>query len=75
MTVSTTGTVVDNWDDLKAKLKETGLELQGKKSAALTPTIEFLSDAGRKSLCKMLEMVPRAYHPPRVLGTIAQNQR
>ena len=75
MTVSTTGTVVDNWDDLRAKLKEAGLELQGKMGAALTPSIEFLSDAGRKSLCKMLEMVPRADHPPRVLGTIAQNQR
>ena len=68
------GTVADNWEDLKEKLKEAGLELQDKKSAAYTPNTEIMSDDERKGLCRMLAIVPRADHPPRVLGTIAQNQ-
>ena len=69
------GTVADNWDDLKEKLQEAGLELQDKKSAAFTPSIEDLNEDERKGLHRMLELVPRADHPPRVLGTMAQNQR
>ena len=69
------GTVADNWDDLKEKLQEAGLELQDKKSAAYTPSIEDLNEDERKGLHRMLEIVPRADHPPRVPGTIAQNQR
>ena len=69
------GTVANNWGDLKEKLKEAGLELQDKKSAAYTPNFEDLSEDERKGLHRLLEIVPRADHPPRVLGTIAQNQR
>ena len=42
------GTVADNWGDLSEKLKEAGLELQDKKSAAYTPNIEDLSEDDRK---------------------------
>ena len=69
------GTVADNSDDLKEKLQEAGLELHDKKSAAYTPSIEDLNEDERKGLHRMLEIVPRADHPPRVLGTMAQNPK
>ena len=67
--------MADNWGDLKEKLQEAGLELQDKKSTAYTPCIEDLNEEERKGLHRMLEIVPRADHAPRVPGTIAQNQR
>ena len=68
------GTVADDSDDLKEKLQEAGLELQDKKSAAYTPSIEDMNEDERKGPHRMLEIVPRADHPRRVLGTIAHNQ-
>ena len=59
----------------KRNSKKQDLNCKTKKSAAYTPCIEDLNEDERRLLHRMLEIVPRADHTPRVLGTIAQNQR
>ena len=54
---------------------EAGLALQNKQNAAYTPHTADMNEDERNGLNRMLEFVPRAVHPPRVLGTLAQNQR